>query len=111
VPQSSVIDTIRGGDNLVYTFTMPEGVQKAEFLLRWVADWDQYPTNDLDMYLLDPQGNVNGDGATLNSPEHVTVSNPKSGSWSVLVQGFAVSTNIDLFQLSVVLDGKVVKLK
>jgi hypothetical protein len=111
VPKISVTDSIRGGDNILYTFTMPAGVQKAEFLLRWDNDWDLYPTNDLDMYLKDPLGNIDGDGATLNSPEHATVDNPKAGTWSVLVQGFAVATKKDVYQLSVVLDGKVVKLK
>ncbi len=111
LPKVSVSDNIRGGDNLTYTFSMPAGVQKAEFILRWNSDWDSYPTNDLDMYLLDPVGNMDGDGATLNSPERATVNKPTPGTWNILVQGFAVPTRKDQFELSVILDGKVLKIK
>jgi hypothetical protein len=82
----------------------------AEFNLRWDQDWGHYPTSDLDMYLYDPNNGINGSGATLNSPEDVIVNNPIPGTWKVLVQGFAVATKTDNFILSVLSDGKPVKI-
>ncbi len=50
---------------------IPAGVQKADFLLSWEDDWGHYPTSDIDMSIIDPNGNVFVDdrgsqpGATL----------------------------------------------
>jgi len=109
LPKTTVQGKIRGGDNLFFPIDIPAGVSVAQFDLRWDQDWGHYPTNDLDMYLYDPNGGINGSGATLNSPEEVVITNPIPGTWYVLVQGFAVATKTDNFVLSVVLDGKPVK--
>jgi hypothetical protein len=47
---------------------------------------------------------------TLRSPEEVTVKDPTPGTWNVLIQGLSVWTKRDNFQLTVILDGKPVKL-
>jgi hypothetical protein len=61
--------------------------------LSWEGNWGRYPTNDLDMYLLDPNypnSDVNADGATSASPERVVIDNPIAGVWTVYIQGFSV---------------------
>jgi subtilisin family serine protease len=111
LPKTSTSGTIRGGDTFFFFVDIPAGVKTAQFQLRWSADWDNYPTNDLDMYVFDPSLVRNGAGATLNSPENTVISNPTPGTWAVAVQGFAVPTGKDKFDLSVVLDGNPVKIK
>ena len=61
------------------------------------------------MVLRNPSGTFNFSGATLNSPEVVTLSNPTPGIWTVLVVGFEINAGSDKFELRVALDGKVVK--
>jgi hypothetical protein len=53
-------------------------------------DWTHYPTNDLDLVLIDPNGNLNFDGATLNGRERAVVKNPTPGHWTLAIVGFSV---------------------
>jgi hypothetical protein len=106
----STSGNIHEGDILTFSVKIPTNTSIAQFQLLWTADWGHYPTNDLDMYVFDPNGVVDIDGATLNSPEHTVVNNPIPGTWTVLIQGFSVPTGQDTYQLSVVVDGKLVKL-
>ena len=81
---------ISEGDLQAIPYTIKEGTSGVTFQLEWNHDWGWYPTNDLDMILVDPDGNFNFDGATLNSQETATVLNPKPGVWTILVDGFTV---------------------
>jgi hypothetical protein len=69
---------------------VPGGATQAVFELAWLQNWARYPTNDLDLVLLDPAGNPNLSGATANSPERVAIANPMAGRWQVIVIGFTV---------------------
>jgi uncharacterized protein YfaP (DUF2135 family) len=51
--------------------------------------WANYPTNDI-MILVAPDGTSNFDGATIDSPERVTIANPAAGTWQILVNGFTI---------------------
>lgn len=83
-------ETVTEGDFQVIPYAMSSGKTLATFQLEWNHDWGSYPTNDLDMILVDPDGNINYGGATLNSRETVTVENPKQGQWMIVVNGFTV---------------------
>ena len=75
-----------------------------------LAFWRSYPANDLDLYLIDPVGNANFDGATLNSPERAELSSPAAGDWLAVIVGFSVNTkNGDKYELRLAVDGKVLK--
>ncbi len=69
---------------------VPAGASKAVFELAWLQNWARYPTNDVDLVLLDPTGNVIDTGATVNSPERVEVANPAAGRWSAAIIGFTI---------------------
>ncbi|MGH9904237.1 MAG: PPC domain-containing protein [Pyrinomonadaceae bacterium] len=88
---------------------MPAGVSQADFRLQWREDWSNYPINDLDMFLIRPNGTVVFDGAALNTPERVLVANPAAGTWIVVVAGFSIPTGSDKYELRVALNGKVAK--
>ena len=62
----------------------------AVFEVSWLQSWARYPTNDIDMILIDPLGNEVVDGATANSPERVTIANPTPGRWTAALIGFTV---------------------
>jgi hypothetical protein len=69
---------------------VPAGAADAVFEVSWLQSWARYPTNDIDMILIDPLGNEVVDGATANSPERVTIANPAPGRWTAAITGFAV---------------------
>ncbi|MEA2695334.1 MAG: serine protease AprX [Acidobacteriota bacterium] len=102
----------QGAEDVVH-FQVPAGKSQLTFQLSWVHDWGFYPTNDLDLIIEDPNGNVNAAGATLNSPERVTVSNPVAGTWTARIQGFQINQGIvnnqDFWTLNVRADGQPVQ--
>lgn len=69
---------------------VPSGAAKAVFELAWRQNWARYPTNDLDLVLIDPMGNVNDTGATSDSPERVEIANPLPGRWRAAIIGFEI---------------------
>ncbi len=90
---------LQEGEDRMLTVQVPEQATTATFELRWQQDWGAYPTDDLDLIVIDPQGDLvieigpSGPflpGATLNSPEKVVINNPMAGEYTVLIQGFTV---------------------
>ena len=71
-------------------FTVPAGLSQATFELTWDNDWTHYPTNDLDLVLIDPSGNLNLDGVTLNGRERAVIKNPVAGQWTLAILGSTV---------------------
>jgi subtilisin family serine protease len=72
---------------------VPGGAGSAVFELSWLQNWARYPTNDLELVLIDPAGNVIESGATANSPERVEVANPTAGRWTAAIIGFTIYGN------------------
>lgn len=81
---------VEEGATDVVEVNVPAGTTEATFDLSWWSNWGWYPTDDLDMTLIDPSSGVNFDGATLSSPERVVIADPDPGTWTVLVDGFTV---------------------
>ncbi|HRP35016.1 MAG TPA: S8 family serine peptidase [Gammaproteobacteria bacterium] len=88
--KNSARDRVREGDALFYSVTVPNGTGQASFELQWQQDWGRYPTDDLDLIILTPGGDVVVDGATLNSPERAVIDNPVPGEYIVIVDGYTV---------------------
>ena len=98
---------------------VPAGATEAVFELAWKQNWARYPTNDLELVLIDPAGNVNGSGATINSPERVEIANPAPGRWTAAIIGLTIHGNRghvgrtasrrDVFALRAEADGKRLK--
>jgi len=86
----SAVGRIAEGEDVVYEVAIPAGAAKAVFETSWLATWARYPTNDLDMVLINPSGAVNVTGAASNSPERVEISKPAAGTWTVVIQGLSV---------------------
>lgn len=81
------------------SINIPAGTAGVDFKLKWVNGWDRYPTNDLDMVVFDPDGNIaevdnDGDlipdGQTLSMPEYMSVSNPMPGKWTIWTLGYTI---------------------
>jgi hypothetical protein len=101
--------TVAQGDMVPIALSVPAGTQVLEFSLFWENDWAHYPTNDLDLILVDPNGELNLDAATLNSPERAVIEKPTPGTWIALVNGFTVNTGRDEWQLRALADAVLLK--
>ena len=118
----SAIGQIRQGDLIPFYVNVPAAAH-AVFELFWLQNWGRYPTNDLDMFVVDPRGNLVLDtagmppGASSNSPERAVIANPVVGQWTVVVDGFSIQQHgrpggrddKDLFTLTVTADGRPLK--
>lgn len=83
------------GEVRAYTFNVPDGATAAQFQLAWEHDWRHYPTNDIDLVLIDPAGNEIDDGATVSTPETVALDKPMSGIWTMYVIGFDIFGHLE----------------
>jgi len=101
LPTEEFSGEIAKGEQKSHTVTIPPGTPEVTFRLSWSDDWGAYPTNDLDMLLFGPGGVTNFTGATLNSPETVTIKNPAAGTWTIVVNGFAVFGKDDKYEIRV----------
>jgi Subtilase family len=109
IPQFSAQGQVVEQQTLVFPIVIPSGVSQAEFRLIWREDWGRYPTNDLDLFVIRPNGLTNLDGATSSDPEVVRLNNPVAGTYTAVIRGFDVPTGSDKYEFRVSLDGKVIK--
>jgi len=109
VPQLTQQGKLVAGQFVAIPLVVPAGTAMADFRLGWRETWGQYPTNDIDLILVRPDGRLVVGAATLNSPEATTIANPAAGNWLMLIVGFDVAGRGDKYELRVALDGKVVK--
>ena len=113
LPRPTSRGPIGEGDKIKIPLVVPPGTKEAEFLLSWNDDWGHYPTSDIDMTLVNPQGKTftNKDGSepgvSLRSPERATLKNPHPGKWQIEINGFSIPAGSDQYQLRVTLDGKI----
>ena len=107
---------VEQSENDLLLIDIPAGTAQTTFDLAWKNNWGAYPTDDLDLILVDPTfSSVNFDGATLASPERVVIDNPTAGAWFAFIDGFTVHGVIDgkpysKYELTVKADGEVVEL-
>jgi hypothetical protein len=100
---------LREGQIDVVSVKLPSA-NVAEFRLEWNEHWGKYPTNDLDLWVEDPNGVVERlVGSTLSSPEVIRISNPTPGIWKFYMIGFGIPKGADRWELRVTADGKLVK--
>ncbi len=70
------------------------------FDLSWRSTWAYYPTHDIDLLLIDPDGFADYTGATLSNPERFSYILP-SGDWTVLVDGYMLHGFEDRYRLGI----------
>ena len=83
------------GDFIPVEVKIPDGAKEAVFELEWLHTWGRFPTNDLDLILVDPANGQYFEGATLASPERVVIEAPVAGTWLALVNGFAINGGVN----------------
>lgn len=97
---------VRQGETDLAEFDVPASTKELVLELFWREDWSHYPTNDLDLIVLDPAGGVNYDGATIASPERVVIANPVAGTWLAAIDGYTVHTSSSRWKLRATADGR-----
>jgi subtilisin family serine protease len=106
----TAVGKIKQGQDTAVRIQVPPGTSQLSFTLSWLLELGAFPTNDVDLVLEDPNGNFNFDGATINTPERVTIANPTPGVWTAHIQGFQINSlynvfNADLYTLRATADG------
>jgi hypothetical protein len=106
----TAVGKIKQGQDTAVRIQVPPGTGQLSFTLSWLLELGAFPTNDVDLVLEDPNGNFNFDGATINTPERVTIANPTPGVWTAHIQGFQINSlynvfNADLYTLRATADG------
>ena len=88
----TTIATIKEDEIDFVEVDVPAGASKAVFELAWKQNWARYPTNDLDLEMIDPAGNVHTDQSLqgLNSPERVEIADPMPGRWTARIIGVTI---------------------
>jgi len=109
VPQFSAQGKIVDLQTLLFPINVPAAVSQAEFRLSWREDWGNVPSNDLDLFAINPSGVTSLSGASLNNPERTVINNPAQGPWVVVVSGRNIQTDTEKFELRISLDGKVLR--
>jgi subtilisin family serine protease len=109
VPQLTTQGKIENGQIVSIPLVVPAGTTVADFRLGWRETWGQYPTNDLDLILVRPNGTIVFNGATANNPEQFSLADPAVGNWLMIIAGFDVAARADKYELRVALNGTVVK--
>ena len=79
---------ISNGEWKEHYVEVPEGTAAVTFELWWFNDWSRYPTHDLDMYVIAPDGTTYVGGAVYNSPEKQVIIDPLPGTYTVLLFGY-----------------------
>jgi hypothetical protein len=80
---------------------VPAGTRELSFVLLWEND----SRDDVDLIVLEPDGNTELSGVSLRSPERAVVKDPQPGIWTAFVNGFAMHGRADQWQLGVAADG------
>ena len=101
LPKKDFKGSVAEGEVKTHTVNIPAGTSSVTFGLSWDGDWGAYPTNDLDLIVRSPGGVLNFTGATLDSPETVTIANPQAGNWTIFVDGFTVFEGSDKYVVRV----------
>jgi hypothetical protein len=69
-----------------YQVVVPAGTTSLRATIGSPSD----PAADLDLFVLNPSGATAGQSADGDSEESVTITNPVAGTWTIVVDGFAV---------------------
>ena len=103
--------SLKDNETDLFKLNVSATTTRAIFDLSWRATWAYYPTHDIDLLLISPDGQLLGAGATLNSPEHFSLARSlMPGDWIVLVDGYNLHGNKDNYRLGIAdQDGKPLK--
>lgn len=97
-----------------YQLVVPAGTAALNVRAEWSNMAGNYPINDVDVTLISPSNVANTTCATGRTPELCSIANPAAGTWTVVVDGFSVSSfgtpgGKEKYTLRVEADGSVLK--
>src|SRR5262249_17971054 len=75
------------GELVPFEIEVPAGAAQAVFELSWKDNWSRYPTDGLDLILIDPTGGVRTTSGRFSSPQREVVDNPVGGTWKASIGG------------------------
>lgn len=100
-PLPALVGTVADGETQIFTVDVDSTTTTLIFELNWKNNWAYYPAHDLDLIVVDPLGNPYFDGASLHSPEKLSIDVPEPGTWTVHVDGYLLHGASEEFRLSI----------
>lgn len=91
--------TIQEGQSETFPVTVPEGTSDFQTALLWNSDWHNWSTNDVGWMMVDPDGQVFSQGATMDAPEAVQILQTVPGTYQLLVLGCTVWSPVEVVRL------------
>lgn len=91
-PQHTAKAALANLEQHAYQIVVPAGAAALNVRAEWANMTASYPINDVDVTLVSPASAANFACATNRAPEVCSVANPAAGTWTVVVEGFAVSS-------------------
>ena len=92
--------SIGGQEAHVFEFEVANATTDVTLNLEWPNSWAWYPAHDLDMVLISPSDLLNLDGATFHAPEHIHLIDPEPGIWNIIVEGFSLHGDREVYSLA-----------
>ncbi|HEX6083363.1 MAG TPA: S8 family serine peptidase [Thermoanaerobaculia bacterium] len=113
-PNKTASSSLAHLEQHAYQLVVPAGTAALNVRAEWLNMAGHYPINDVDVILVSPSNTNNFACATSRTPELCSVANPAAGTWTAIVQGFAVSAfgtpgGKEKYTLRVEADGTVLK--
>lgn len=99
--RSSARGKLNDSETDTFQFAIGADTTTLNFNLSWTTNWAYYPSHDLDLIVFDPEGNPYFEGASLRSPELLSIDSPRAGIWTVMVDGFLLHGYEDIYRLQV----------
>ncbi len=82
-PEEIIEEVLHHGEIAEHVVIVPEHLGALGIRLVWDHDWTQFPTVDLDMMVMTPEGMF--PIATIDSPEYALIENPPDGEWTIWI--------------------------
>ena len=99
VPTRVIPGRLRHDEHVAHVVQVPDGLDAMGVRFVWEHDWTAWPTYDLDMFLMGPDGVV--PAATLNSPELAWVEMPTAGEWTFHLLDYSTVRGSEPYRLEI----------
>ena len=90
---------LRRDEIAIHAVEVPDGLDAVAIRLSWQHDWSRFPTYDLDLFVVTPEGAF--PVGTIDSPETAWIEDPPAGDWTFYVSDYSTVLHRERYRLEV----------